>query len=337
MIAELLRTREAALHTRELIRMNGRRTTILIGCRPGAEYAGISDRDALLDSASKVRAVQAFVDRHDPDVIFTIAGVLNEAESLGARYQFSDTGQATLLSSPLSGVERGDAFHPAPLGSSPLCAAVIGSLRELVRLYPRKTVGATLLGPLSVAGQLLGVERMLVLSIENPAGLRGMLAVILDRVMEFMHAQVAAGARYLSISEPSGSLLSPASFRENCLPFLKELFASVTLPHHLHICGQTRRHLSLLKETGAQAISIDACVDLAAAGRIFGPETITLGNIESAGVLLRGSPAEVARAAAVMMDSMAGIAEYIPATSCGIPRATPAANIDAFLDVVRSR
>jgi uroporphyrinogen decarboxylase len=284
-----------------------------------------------------VRAVQAFVQRHDPDVVVTIAGVLNEAESLGARYQFSDSGQPTLLFSPLSGELDAGVLRPLSLGSSRLCTGVVDSIRELARLYPRKIVGATLLGPVSIAGQLMGVERMLILSMENPAGLRSILRVILLKVMEFMQAQVAAGARYLCISEPSGSLLSPDSFRENCLPSLKELFAAVTLPHHLHICGQTHRHLALLKETGAQAISIDACVDITAAGRTFAPQCVTLGNIDSAGVFLRGTPGEVASATTVMMDSMAGVDEYIPATSCGFPRATPAANIDAFLEVVRAR
>jgi uroporphyrinogen-III decarboxylase len=92
-----------------------------------------------------------------------------------------------------------------------------------------------------------------------------------------------------------------------------------------------------MKETGAQAISIDACVDIASAGSVFAPQCVTLGNIDSAGVFLRGTPAEVARATTLMMDAMAGISDYIPATSCGFPRATPAANIDAFLEVVRSR
>jgi uroporphyrinogen decarboxylase len=297
----------------------------------------VSDRDALLDLPSKVRAVRAFVDRHDPDVIVTIAGVLNEAESLGAKYRFNESGQPTLLFSPLGETCDAGALGHAPLADSLLCSGVIDSVRELARLYPRKIVGATLLGPVSVAGQLMGVERMLVLSVEDPAGLRALLRVILERVLQFMEAQVAAGARYISISEPSGSLLSPDSFRENCLPSLKELFAAVTLPHHLHICGQTKNHLALMKESGAQAISIDACVDIAAAGRAFAPRCVTLGNIDSAGVFLRGTPGEVARAATDMMDAMADIAEYIPATSCGFPRTTPAANIDAFLETVRSR
>jgi uroporphyrinogen decarboxylase len=325
------------VHTRELIRINDRRAAILIGSRPGAEYAGVSDRDAVLDLAGKLRAVQAFVDRHDPDVVFTIAGVIAEAESLGARYGFREDGQPTLVRSPLTEAVEAAALRPDPLESSPLCAGVIASLGELSRLYPRKIVGATLMGPVSVAGQLLGVERMLVLSIEDPAGLRAILRVTAARVREYMEAQVAAGARYIAVNEPSGSLLSPESFRLNCLPFLKEMFAAVTLPHHLHICGHTHRHLGLMKESGAQAISIDSCVDICAAGSVFAPETVTLGNLDSAGVLLRGSPAEVTRAATFMMDAMAGIDEYIPGTSCAIPRATPAANIDAFLSVVRSR
>jgi MtaA/CmuA family methyltransferase len=324
------------MHTRELIRINQRATALLIGSRPGSEYAGVNDRQALLDREAKLCAVRAFVDRHDPDIIFTIAGMTCEAESMGAEYETGDYGQPILRRSPLSQSISASELHCAPLKSSPLCTSVIDSLRDLAASYPRKIVGTTLTGPLSIAGQLLGMERMLLLSVEHPAALRAILRVLTGRVMEFMGAQIGAGARYVSINEPAGSLLSPGGFREICLPFLKEIFAAITLPNHLHICGHVQNHLRVLRETGAHAISIDSCVDLQTAGRIFAPDIVTLGHIDCTGALLRGTPAEVAEETRTMLARMAEIKNYIPATSCGLPRATPAANIQAFLDVVRS-
>jgi MtaA/CmuA family methyltransferase len=313
----------------------GGRAAILIGSRPGAEYAGINDRQALLDTEAKVRAVRSFVDRHDPDIVFTIAGMTCEAESMGACYEINDYGQPILRRSPLWNSLSAEELRPAPLKSSPLCTGVIDSLRALAQAYPSKLVGATLTGPVSIAGQLLGLERMLLLSIEHPPALRAILRVLTTRVIEFMEAQVAAGARYVSINEPSGSLLSPESFREICLPFLREILSATDLPNHLHICGHVRRHLDILATTGAQAVSIDACVRLKDAGQAFGQGVFALGNIDCTGVLLRGSPSEVTRATRQMLSSMKGISSYIPATSCGLPRATPADNIQAFLDAVR--
>jgi uroporphyrinogen-III decarboxylase len=116
-------------------------------------------------------------------------------------------------------------------------------------------------------------------------------------------------------------LLSPDSFCDICLPFLREIFDAITLPNHLHICGHVNKHLSVLRETGAHAISIDACVDLEAAARIFAPNTVALGHIDCTGVLLRGSPAEVAKTTVLMLNAMSGFDNYI----------------QAFLDVVRSK
>ena len=324
------------MHIRELIRLNGRRTAILIGSRPGSEYVGVGDRQALMNLDDKLRCVHAFVARHDPDIIFTIAGLTCESESMGAQYEVGDFGQPILRRSPLSQTISAGELRSAPLESSPMCVGVIDSIRELSRFYPEKIVAATITSPLSTAGQLLGLERMLLLSIEHPAALRAILEVLTTRVIEFIQAQVEAGARYVSVNEPSGSWLSPGSFREICLPFLQEIFKTVTLPNHLHVCGNVNRHLDALRETGAQAISVDSMVDLKAAARVFAPDIVACGHIDTTGVLHRGTPAEVARATAQMLDTMRGLDNYIPATSCGIPRTTPPENLNAFLNVVRS-
>ncbi len=325
------------MRTLDLIDRLRRKPVILIGSRPGAAYAGLTDRQTLEDVDAKVLAVRAFAERHDPDIVFTITGMFAEAESLGASVEVGDNGYPRLLSSPLGGGLEAERLQEAPLLQSRHCRDIVESIRRLSAAYPQKLVTATVNGPVTVAGQLLGLERMLLLTIENPHALRGILPKVTRRLIEFMEAQVRAGARYVSINEPSGSLLPPAAFRELCLPRLQELFRAATRPNHLHICGQTNGHLEALAEVGAHAVSVDAMVDMERAARLFGPQTAVCGQLESAGVLLRGTAAEVARETAAMLDRMSRHPNYIPATSCAVPRSTPAENVQAFIDTVRCR
>lgn len=323
------------MHTIELIERSPRRLSILLGSRPGARYAALTDRQVMEREDCKVRAVEAFVHRHDPDIIFTIAGITAEAESLGARVAVQDEGSPVVEYRPLHEKPDPERLDPVPLRSSPLCGSILQSIHILAGRHPDRMVAATVNGPLTVAGQLLGLDRMLLLSADDPPLLRRILDLVTRRVVEFMNAQVASGARYVHVAEPTGSLLSPCSLRGIGLPALQRLFSEVEVPNHLHMCGNVSAHLEVLAETGAGAVSLDSLVDLKEASRVLGPGMAVCGNIDSAGVLLRGSPREVADATVAMLERMAPVRTYIPASSCGVPGLTPPENIDAFLQTVR--
>ncbi|UCB46910.1 MAG: hypothetical protein JSV25_05685 [Spirochaetota bacterium] len=322
--------------TLELINGSSEKLSILIGSRPGALYAGLTDREIFEKTEKKVQAVKAFVERHNPDIIFTIAGMTSEAESLGAEVLVRDEGSPLIKQSPLYENPDPSRLVPISLQDSPLCRTLIRSVRILSGLYPDKIVSASVNGPLTVAGQLMGLEQLLIHSVDNPDLVRELLAPVTSRIIELMNAQIDAGARYLHVAEPTGSLLSPSLLSGIGLSYLQELFAEVKVPNHLHMCGDTTAHLEVLRETGAGAVSVDSMVDMKKAAGLFGSSMAICGNIDAAGVLLRGTPEEVALTTRAMLEKMTSVKSYIPASSCGIPGLTPPENIDAFTKTVRT-
>jgi uroporphyrinogen decarboxylase len=321
----------------ELARRSRRRIAIIISSRPGAKYAGFSDREIMEDTEKKVSSVLAFVERHDPDIVFSVAGMASEAESLGAVIQNSETGSQAVVKRPLAESEDFGRLKSSSIKDSPLCASFLESLRLLTKKITDRPVAGSLVGPLSVTGQLMGLDRMLVLSVEKPDYLKSVLEIVTERLLEYVKMQVEHGIGFINVAEPTGSLLSPPSFRELCLPFLKAVFAGIRVSNFLHICGDTNRHLEVLAETGANAVSVDAMVDMCRAAAVFGPRTGVCGNIGAAGVLFSGTPEDVRGATASMLELMSGCATYIPATSCSVGRNVPEENIRAFLDTVRNR
>jgi MtaA/CmuA family methyltransferase len=319
----------------EFAKSRTRRLSIVIGCRPGVKLAGYDDKTVMEDVDRKVSSVLAFAERFDPDVVFSISGMASEAESLGAVVENKETGSQAVVVKPLGSCDDTSLLEKRPIRDSRLCSIFLDSLRLLSERVTDRPVAGSIAGPLSVSGQLIGLDRMLVLSVEKPGFLRSVLEIVTERVIEYMEMQVQCGAGFINVAEPSGSLLSPAAFRELCLPYLKALFARIRVPYFLHICGNTNRHIDVLAETGAQGISVDAMVDMRMASRILGPETAICGNISASGALLQGTPEEVRRTTAEMLESMSGAQNYIPASSCSIGRDAPHANLDAFFGEVR--
>jgi MtaA/CmuA family methyltransferase len=320
----------------ELARRSKHRIAIIIGSRPGARYAGFTDREIMEDAEKKAASVLAFVERHDPDIVYSISGMASEAESLGAVVLNSENGSQAVVKRPLAESEDLDLLKSTSIGDSPLCACFLESLRLLSKKITARPVAGSIAGPLSVTGQLMGLDRMLVLSVEKPDYLKSVLRIVTERLLEYVKMQVEYGAGVFHVAEPTGSLLSPPSFRELCLPFLQAVFAGIPVPNFLHICGDTNRHLEALAETGAHVVGVDAMVDMRRAADIFGPRTGVCGNISVAGVLFSGTPKEVRGESASMLELMSGCATYIPGTSCGIGRNIPEENIRAFLDTVRN-
>ncbi|MDO9303139.1 MAG: uroporphyrinogen decarboxylase family protein, partial [Anaerolineales bacterium] len=76
-----------------------------------------------------------------------------------------------------------------------------------------------------------------------------------------------AGADFITIHDMGGSpaFIGPAKYEQFVLPAEKLLIEMLPKPRILSVCGNVTKSLHLLAQTGADAISLDQTVDLAAA------------------------------------------------------------------------
>ena len=99
-----------------------------------------------------------------------------------------------------------------------------------------------------------------------------------------------AGADFITIHDMGGSpaFIGPARYEQFVLPAEKLLIEKLPKPRVLSICGNVTSSLHLLAQTGADAISIDQTVDLAAA-RLALKDTLLFGNLDPVETLYRGN------------------------------------------------
>jgi len=137
-----------------------------------------------------------------------------------------------------------------------------------------------------------------------------------------------AGADFITIHDMGGSpgFIGPARYEQFVYPAEKLLMTELPSPRVLSVCGNTNKSMSLLAQTGAEAISVDQTNDLAASRKIL-TDTLLFGNLDPVGTLWDGRPADIREA--VRAAKEAGVDAVWP--GCDLVPPTPVENLKAFL------
>lgn len=192
-------------------------------------------------------------------------------------------------------------------------------------------------GPLTTAATLVGLENFLRATITNKRLIDSLIGKVTEMTIDYIDAAFEAGADFLWVAEPVACLFGNPLFEQVGIESLSKLF--ITTQSHdtegiLHVCGDTSHLTELLIDTGAKALSIDACVDLVDTACRCSDDTIIIGNLWPVD-LLTCTDSELRAAAASMAQKMQG-RPYIASTGCSIPHGVEPIKLAAFLDEARS-
>lgn len=138
------------------------------------------------------------------------------------------------------------------------------------------------------------------------------------------NAYLDAGADFITIHEMGGSpgFIGPKPFEGFVLPALQHLTRQLPHPTVLSVCGKTDSAMSLLAQSGADAISVDQLNDLKAS-RAALKDTLLFGNLDPVGVLSQGDEAHIREA--VQRSKEVGVDAVWP--GCDLVIQTPTKNI----------
>ncbi|MBI4604087.1 MAG: MtaA/CmuA family methyltransferase [Planctomycetes bacterium] len=245
-----------------------------------------------------------------------------EAGLLGAEVSLGDAETPpAVVAHPL---EPGDAPPPVPDLDRGRAAAVVEAIRLLrERVGGSAAVLGGIVGPFTLASQLLGPANLLVACVLHPGAVEPLIDLGVEVGIAYARRQVEAGADALCVEDMAASLdlTSPKLYETLVLPAQERLIEAIEAPVVLHVCGGNTKILGLLAATGAAALSLDARTDLAAAAALG--TCAIVGGVPPVEALLSGTPEDVRRAARACLA--AGV--HMLAPGCGIPPATPTENL----------
>ncbi len=210
---------------------------------------------------------------------------------------------------------------------------------EAIRLLKRDigseaAVGSYVLGPFTLAGQVMELNDLLKLSFKKPDKVGKLLDHLASAIIEVAAEYEKAGVDYITVREmgATSDVLSPRVFKNLILPYLKKIFEKITVPSVLHICGKTNDIVPFMAESGAKAISVDQKNDLAETRKKLGPKSLIFGNYDPYNVLVAGTPDLVRHTVTKCMDD--GVSAVWP--GCDIWPTVPPENFRAMMDTVRN-
>lgn len=214
----------------------------------------------------------------------------------------------------------------------------INVICEAIRLLKKDigqdvAIGTYLLGPFTLAGQLMDLNDLFKLSFKKPDKINQMLDRLADVQIAIGRKFYEAGADYITVREMGATtdILSPRAFNKVIAPHLKKIFAGLPGNNVLHICGGTNSVIGNMNKCGAAAMSLEFKNDMAKTRAEIGPDSLIFGQVDAYNVLVTGTPEDVVKGVLASLD--AGVDAVWP--GCDIWPTAPLENLKAMVETVR--
>jgi len=216
-------------------------------------------------------------------------------------------------------------------GRVPLVCEAIQLLKK--DIGEQVAIGTYVLGPFTLAGQIMELNELLKLSFKKPDKVGALLDVLADVIIKVAKEYEKAGVDYITVREmgATSDVLSPRVFKSLIQPYLNKIFAEIKIPSVLHICGKTNHIVQFMMETGTRAISVDQKNDIIETRKVIGSEALVFGNYDPYNVLVMGTPDKVKETIRKCIED--GVSAVWP--GCDIWPTVPPENFNAMMQEVK--
>jgi MtaA/CmuA family methyltransferase len=211
---------------------------------------------------------------------------------------------------------------------------VVQAAHFLKKRNPDTPVIASLTGPVSTAASAVDPLTFLKELRTRPEAAHRVLDYVTRVLIEYAREVTDSGADVVAIGDPTatGEILGPKIFRDFAIVYLNQLCDAVHAQGKqviVHICGDMSRSREQLSQIRADAISVDALVNLKNLKNEF-PSINTMGNV-STSLLEFGDAIKVTRTTERLVRD--GVDIISPA--CGLSTSTGLDNIKALTGSVK--
>jgi hypothetical protein len=310
-----------------------------------APVMGVPVAQCFLDPISHAESLVACLERHP-----TIDGVsinlcladeiILEKQEQSDGYAIKTTGGTTWMiphNDIGSVMEREiDSFDDPRLEfEDPLKSGIIRTLQAIpADIRRRYLINTGVTGPFSQVCFLMGIERVMMATIDDPAGLHRAIEKRLPLALQWIEemAELDPGCIWIGEGFASSSLISPETYRKFVVPYeraLIEKIRQVGVPSVLHICGKLNPALDLIPETQTNCLEADWQVDLADAKSRIGDRISLKGNLNTT-TLVSSGPDEIYEISRQAINAAAAGGGFVLSSGCALGRDTPPENVDAM-------
>lgn len=277
------------------------------------------------------------VDAIGVDAAILFADILLPLPAMGVELEFAK-GEGPVIGNPVRTPADVDALRPIVADED------TPYVMEAVRLVRRELDGKVpLIGfsgaPYTLASYMVegGGSKNYVncktLMYARPDAWHKLMALLADVVVDYLTAQIRAGAQAVQLFDSWVGSLSPSDYREYVLPHTKSVFDRLdgSVPA-IHFANQGSTLLELASEAGGDVIGLDWRVDLDVAWSRLGGDVGVQGNLDP--VVLYAPVDVIERKVGEILDRAAGRPGHIFNLGHGILPTTPVEHAQALVEIV---
>ena len=303
-----------------------------------AVKAGLDLCDYLQDG-DLLASCQAFsYEYYKYDAVFALMDTSVETEAIGSTIVYPRHGYPHVSKYAVDSLGLDSLKLPNPLkdGRMPELLKAANLLRS--RLGDSVPVIGCVLGPMTLATQLTGIEKALYLAVDQPKVFSGLLEFSTEVAIRFGLAQLKAGVHLPIVFDPSSTptVIPPQFYREFISPSLKEVFKAFkeegSLVNWLHTAGPVEPILPYYAQAGVELANLDFCVDPLIAMQ-QAPNICFNGNIKPLS-FVEDKAEDINNAADSLIITFNGRGGFILSSGCEIPLDAKPGNIAAMVEAV---
>jgi uroporphyrinogen decarboxylase len=307
-----------------------------------AALGGVSLDNYVRDGATLARCQLQAWKLYGYDAVFAVMDVNVETEAAGSILRYRRDRYPVVEQYALSPDNARDSLtipDPRQAGRMPELLKALGILSR--EIENEALIVGFVLGPLTLATQLLGLETALFLAIDDPARWEQVLDFATEVVIRFGQAQLQAGAHLAMVFDPAASpaVIPPNFFREFELPRLQQVFQKLAgtgaLANWLHIAGPVSRILPYYPQAGVEIANFDYVVNAAEAQERL-PATCLDGNIKPL-AFVEETPQEIEAQAVNLLSAFRNRRGFILSSGCEIPPEARPENVAAMVNATRRK
>jgi len=261
-----------------------------------ADGMGAHYRDYASDYRVLAEAQVAVAERYGFDYVSAISDPAREASDLGAAVEWFDEQPPAIVESRALLDEKGKVagLRLPDLAASGRMLDRIEGVRLLAeRAGATRIVEGWVEGPCAMSADLRGLNTLMLDFFDDAPFVEALFDFTVRMETEFARAQVEAGATLIGVGDAAASLVGPALYTKFVLPYEQRLVAAIQalgVPVRLHICGNTKRIVEGMGQTGADIIDLDFPTPLGLARGAMRAGQVLLGNIDPVRQLRDGTP-----------------------------------------------
>jgi [methyl-Co(III) methanol-specific corrinoid protein]:coenzyme M methyltransferase len=212
---------------------------------------------------------------------------------------------------------------------------VVDDAIKIIKNYEggKLAVGSWVLGPFTMAGQLIELDILLKGLKKDKERVEAFLSKMTELVIVVAQHYQELGVDFMNIREMgSGTdLISPRMWKTLIKPNLEKVFSSLKSPKINHICGSTDLIIEMMNDCGADAVSVDQKNHVAESRSKLGPAAMILGNFDPYGTLVQKEASEVEGVIKTCIDE--GVDAVWP--GCDIWPDVKIENMESYVNAVR--